>query len=91
MFTCGNHVLDIVPTYKYLGCVLHEHVDYSVTANMLANAASQALGAVMSKYYSAGGLPYSVFTKMYNVCIVPILDYCAGIWGTNHMRSMIPS
>ncbi len=80
-FRCSGSDLDTVSAYKYLGCVLNEFLDFSVTANVLAGAASRALGAVISKYHQAGGLTHKVFKKMYDVCVIPILDYCAGVWG----------
>jgi hypothetical protein len=80
-FKCGNTHLSIAHSYKYLGCILDQYMDFTVTANTLAGAASRALGAIISKCYRAGGITYSVYKKMYDSCVVPILDYCAGVWG----------
>ncbi len=55
-FKCGQHHLKTVDSYKYLGCILHETLDFSVTAIVLAGAASRALGAIIDKYHKAGGL-----------------------------------
>ncbi len=83
IFTCGVFNLEVVEKYKYLGCVLDESLDYNTTSKVLSNAASRALGSIISKYRQAGGLTYKVYKKMYDTCVVPILDYCAGVWGHN--------
>ncbi len=47
-FNCGQHHLKTVDSYKYLvGCILDETLDFSVTAKVLAGAASHALGAII--------------------------------------------
>ena len=42
--------------------------------------ANKASGVVIAKAKSIGGLPFTVFTKLYNSCIIPILGYTAHIW-----------
>ena len=71
-----------VPQYKYLGLVLTESLDYNVTAKMVANAASRALGLLIAKSRAHGGMPYNCFSKLYSCLIQSIIDYGAAIWGT---------
>ena len=52
--------------YKYLGLVLDAYLDYSVTAKFVAQSASRALGLVIAKCKPVGGVPYNVFTKLYD-------------------------
>ena len=40
-------LIEIVDRYKYLGVMLHEHLDYDIIADLLASAAVRALGAVI--------------------------------------------
>ena len=49
-FVFDNTVLSIVDRYKYLGTVLNEHLDFTVTSSILSAAAGRALGAVISKF-----------------------------------------
>ncbi len=49
-FMFDNTVLNIVDRYKYLGTILNEHLDFSVTSSVLSGAAGRALGAVISKF-----------------------------------------
>ncbi|MEW8544936.1 MAG: reverse transcriptase family protein, partial [Candidatus Thiodiazotropha sp.] len=81
-FTFANQRIDVISSYRYLGLVLEEHLNYDVTAKAVAKAASRALGLVISKSKSAGGLPYSVFTKLYDTVVWPTISYGASIWGT---------
>ncbi len=60
-FNCGQHHLKTVNSYKYLGCILDKTLDFSVTAKVLAGAASRAFGAIIAKYHKAGGLTYEVY------------------------------
>ena len=55
--------------------------DFTVTATALAESAGRALGSLINKYRAADGLPCSVYAKLYHSCVVPIMDYCAGVWG----------
>ena len=80
-FKYGESNLEYVNTYKYLGVVLDEFLNFKVTADMLAKSANRALGALCSKFKSNKGLGYKTYTKLYNTGITPILDYSAGIWG----------
>ena len=65
-FQCGDLILHTVERYTYLGLVLTEHLDFNVMAKNIAAAASRALGLVISKYKSFGGLPFGTFTKMFD-------------------------
>ncbi len=40
VFTCGNSNIDMINMYKYLGLILTEHLDYHITAKMVAQSAS---------------------------------------------------
>ena len=67
--------------YKYLGLVLDAYLDYSVTAKFVAQSASRGLGLVIDKCKTVGGVPYNVFTKLYDSIVWPMISYGAAIWG----------
>ncbi|VDI81213.1 Hypothetical predicted protein, partial [Mytilus galloprovincialis] len=50
-------------------------------AKELSKAASRALGALCGKVIRAGGMTHSVFTKLYNTMVEPVLLYGSGVWG----------
>ena len=80
-FSFGDTVLNTVDKYKYLGCVLNEFLDYSCTMDILAESSSRALASIINTSIKESSLPFKTFTKLYNSCVVPVMDYCAGVWG----------
>ncbi len=83
VFNFQNGIIETVAMYKYLGLVLTEHLDYKVTAKMVSQAASRALGLIIAKDKSYGGMPYKCFTKLYDSMVLPIINYGSSIWGTS--------
>ena len=61
--------MQVVDRYRYLGIVLNEFLDFSVTARVVADTADRALGFLISKDKIQGGMPYKVFTKLYNALV----------------------
>jgi hypothetical protein len=82
-FVCGDDVISMCSEYKYLGLVLNEFLDFKVTAKCVSQSANRALGLVIAKVKSFGGVPYSVFTKLYDAIVYPVIAYGAAIWGTD--------
>ena len=80
-FMCGRQILTVIDKYKYLGVMLNEFVDFSLTAKMVAQSASRALGLLIAKCKSIGGMPYDVFTKLYDSMVWPVISYGAAVWG----------
>ena len=83
MFYLGRDKLKLTDTYRYLSCTLNEYLDFKVTARTQAEGSSRALGKLSSKFYLNKGLGYETYKKLYNSCIVPIMDYGSAIWGYN--------
>ncbi len=82
IFHIGDDLIHYVNKYKYVGLVIDEHLDYQHIATMVAKAAGRALGLLIAKVKSYGGVPYDCFTKLYNALVQPIIDYGASIKGT---------
>ena len=80
-FKCCNENIAIVDNYKYLGLVLNEFLDMNLTAKMVAQSASRALGLLIAKFKTLGGMPYSVFTKLYDSLVWPVISYGTAVWG----------
>ena len=68
-FSCGESTLDITQQYKYLGLILQEHLDYSITAKAVAQSASRALGLLIAKAKAYGGFPFGTFTRLYDATV----------------------
>ena len=81
MFKCGTQDLDIVDKYVYLGLTFNEFLDFNVTAKMVLQSASRALGFLIAKFKALGGMPFEVFTKLYDSLVGPVIAYGVAIWG----------
>ena len=68
-------------TYKYLGFWVNEHWDMTESVNHIVTNANRSLSRLISKSRSAGGFPYSAFTKLFQSLVVIVVDYSAGLWG----------
>ncbi len=80
-FKFGNNSLNIVDIYKYLGVVLQENLDFKITEEVLAGAASRALGATISKFKCLKNIGFNTFNKMYQTNVLTIVDYSSSVWG----------
>ena len=80
-FTYNTNVMKMSNYYRYLGLVLDEYLDYQFTANMVAKSAGRALGLVIAKVKSTGGMPLSCFSKLYTNMVLPVIHYGSSIWG----------
>ena len=82
LFSCEVMQLYILLiSIRILGIVLTEHLDYNVSAKCVAQSASRALGLLIVKCKLAGGVPYNVFTKLYDAVVWPVVSYGAAVWG----------
>ena len=80
-FKYGTQNLDFTEKYKYLGVTFTEHLNYTENTNVLSQAAGRALGAVIAKYKTQGFMSYDTFSKLYESCVCPIMDYSSAVWG----------
>ncbi len=84
---------DICQQYHYLGIIINEHFSYEITATTLPVSAGTALGGVISKFKSFKNVGFQTFSKLYHSGVVPVMDYCAGVWeyGKHSSCSSIPN
>ena len=80
-FHVGVHNLSYADSYKYLGVVFNEFLDLNLTAETLSLSGGRALGSVISKIHNFKSVGIQTYTKLYNSCVVPVMDYCSGVWG----------
>ena len=81
VFKYGATALEMISEYKYLGIILDEHLTFVSCSKTLADSGGRALGAVISKFKQFKDVGYLTFTKLFESCVVPVLDYGSGIWG----------
>ena len=75
MFLFDRRPVPYCTVYKYLGCSINEHLDFNLTADLLADSAGRALGSITTKMIKNGGFPYNVFCTLYQACVCSIADY----------------
>ena len=54
----------------------------------IAKSASRALGAIFSKFLSAGEMTLSVYNRLIESVVEPVLFYCSGKWGHNKFNEI---
>ena len=59
-----------------------------VTAKYIAQSATRALGLLISKFKVLGGMPYEVFTGLYDNMVWSTISYGAAIWGTKEFSAI---
>ena len=52
-----------------------------MTAKVLADASSRALGSLITKHYHCNGLYFDTFFKIYDATVTPVMDYSSAVWG----------
>ena len=72
-FKCGEYDIDVCDKYIYLGLTLDEFLDFNVTASFVSKSASRALGLLIAKFKAVGGMPYNVFTKLFESMVWSIV------------------
>ena len=81
-FYLGDNVIQIVNEYRYLGCTLSEHLNFKSIGNHLAEGAGRAFGKLIGKHFQNKGLGYRTYTKLYDSCVVPLMDVFGDMKGT---------
>ena len=80
-FRVGDSELELVDKYKYLGVIFHDKSDFSTTCEELSRGAGRALGSVISKVHALKYLGFKPYERLFNACVVPVMDYCSAVWG----------
>ena len=80
-FQFGESKLNYTKYYKCLGFYLDEHMNFIKGTSILTESANRALGGVIAKTKVLRDLGFSTYSKLYQACVCPVLDYVAGVWG----------
>jgi hypothetical protein len=81
VFKVGEKTLEIDSTYKYLGTYFSDTLNFTDHADRLGESGGRALGSIVSKLKKNSYMNYSAFTKLFESCVTPIIDYGAEVWG----------
>ena len=80
-FVCGTQHIEMTDSYKYLGLVLDENLNFDITVKAVAQSAHRALGLLIAKDRAHGGMPFHIFSSLYDTLVQPIISYGASVWG----------
>ena len=80
-FAIGDKNITVATIYKYLGTYFSEFLNFTEHANILGESGGRALGSIVAKLKKNNFMNYSTYTKLYDACVTPIVDYSSGIWG----------
>ena len=87
-FKFGDKHLNMVNEYRYLGLYLNEFMNLEKTVSHLATAGTRALGALRNKLYNLKNVHFKTYSKLYQSCVTPIIDYCSAVWGFRSFKSV---
>ncbi len=87
-FMCGDAELDTVESYKYLGLLLTEYLDYQRMGKAVACSANRALALLISKFKCLGGMCYRSYSKLYDTIVWSTIEYGSAIWGTYNIPAI---
>ena len=73
--------IEVVSCYKYLAVIVDEYLDFKDCTKTLADSSGRALCAMLSKVKHMKNIGYKSYTKLYNTCVVPVMDYGSEFWG----------
>lgn len=60
---------------------MSDSLTYDNNAESLPQAAGRALGSVVSKYKLHQFMGYVTFSKLFEACVCPVMEYASGVWG----------
>ena len=81
MFLFNRRPVEYCKAYKYLGITLNEFLDFDLTAEAQSEAAGRALGGLITKTIKNGGLPFKIYSMLYECSCTSVSDYGSEIWG----------
>ena len=80
-FSVGDTHLKLTDQYVYLGLLLTEHLDYTAMAKHVSKSANHALSLVITKHKTFGGLPFHIYTRLFDSVVWSTISYGGAIWG----------
>lgn len=80
--------MDVVNSYKYLGVTLTTKLSFDIALEEFAGRAKGKVVEIMKTMWSLGSMDVSVFFKLFDALVKPMLLYASEIWGITRFRSV---
>ena len=74
--------------YKYLGVYMDANLKMNITIQKFAESGSRSLGTIISKYKLMPSMCFQTYTKLFNACVSPVLDYCSPVWSHRNCNEL---
>lgn len=87
-FKIGDNILEIKDHYKYLGVTFQEYNNFYTNCEALSKGAGRALGAIINKIHSLKDFGFRAYEKLFQSCVIPIMDYGSSTWGNKPFQSI---
>ena len=83
-----GEVLEIVNSYKYLGFILTTRLSFVSAFEELTRKAKAKVVEILKTMWRLGGMNTSVFFKLFDAQVKPMLLYTSEIWGVTQFREI---
>jgi hypothetical protein len=83
-----GEVIEIVNSYKYLGFTLSTKLSFDSALEEYANRAKGKVVEIMKTMWSLGNRNVTVFFKLFDAQVKPMLLYAAEIWGCTRFQAI---
>ena len=88
-FPYGGVPLEIVKSYKYLGVIFDEFLNFAEGVQTLAGAGGRGLGKIFASHRRLHGIGFKTYTKLYESMVDPILLCMGQVFGVSkHFPSL---
>eukprot|EP00916_Digyalum_oweni_P000498 GHVL01000911.1.p1 GENE.GHVL01000911.1~~GHVL01000911.1.p1 ORF type:complete len:163 (+),score=0.01 GHVL01000911.1:326-814(+) len=84
----GNEDIEVVNSYKYLGLNFTTKLSLTQMVSDLASKAKIRTGQILRCLWRLGNIPRSVFFKIYDAQVLPILMYGSELWGFQRFEAL---
>ena len=74
----GNQIIEVVSSFKYLGCFMSAGGSFSTCIQDLTSRARKVLFALKVQFHKNPEITPSIQLKLFNSLVSPILTYSSG-------------
>ena len=79
IFNFGEHILDTVDEYNYLGLVFNYNAKFKIAKSHLYQKGCRAMFSLLKKARNLS-FPLDIMLKLFNVIVKPVVLYGAEVW-----------
>ena len=83
IFNFGEHILDTVDEYNYLGLVFNYNAKFKIAKSHLYQKGCRAMFSLLKKARNLS-FPLDIMLKLFKVIVKPVVLYGAEVWGSEN-------